>query len=158
MTFVCPTLLVGKKTTKQVDDSLNFEEQILEAAKAIAAATSALVKVATATQRELAAQGRISATDNIDKDSVWSEGLVSAARMVAAATSTLCEAANAAVQVLYISVLIIVQHTIIPYMVFVNFLIVTWCSNIVSPIRVMQVRKNLLQAQKLSQTQQHSSF
>ena len=118
MTFVYPTLLVGKKTTKQVDDSLNFEEQILEAAKAIAAATSALVKVATATQRELAAQGRISATDNIDKDSVWSEGLVSAARMVAAATSTLCEAANAAVQVLYISVLIIVQHTIIPYMVF----------------------------------------
>ena len=56
------------------------------------------MKVATATQRELAAQGRVSAA-TVNKDSVWSEGLVGAARMVAAATSTLCEAANAAVQV-----------------------------------------------------------
>jgi len=87
-----------KCSTKEVDDNLNFEEQILEAAKAIAAATSALVKVATATQRELAAQGRVSSGDAHNKDSMWSEGLVGAARMVAAATSTLCEAANAAVQ------------------------------------------------------------
>jgi len=86
-----------KKTSKKVDDSLNFEEQILEAAKAIAAATSALVRVASATQRELARQGRVT-TSNVNKESIWSEGLVGAARMVAAATSTLCEAANAAVQ------------------------------------------------------------
>ncbi|XP_039224923.1 talin-1 isoform X5 [Crotalus tigris] len=42
---------------KQADESLNFEEQILEAAKSIAAATSALVKAASAAQRELVAQG-----------------------------------------------------------------------------------------------------
>ncbi|KAI2648249.1 Talin-2 [Labeo rohita] len=63
---------------KQADESLDFEEQILEAAKSIAAATSALVKSASAAQRELVAQGK--------------------ARMVAAATSNLCEAANASVQ------------------------------------------------------------
>uniref|UniRef100_G3WN56 Talin 1 n=1 Tax=Sarcophilus harrisii TaxID=9305 RepID=G3WN56_SARHA len=63
---------------KEADESLNFEEQILEAAKSIAAATSALVKAASAAQRELVAQGK--------------------ARMVAAATNNLCEAANAAVQ------------------------------------------------------------
>ncbi|KAG2471082.1 TLN2 protein, partial [Polypterus senegalus] len=63
---------------KQADENLDFEEQILEAAKSIAAATSALVKSASAAQRELVAQGK--------------------ARMVAAATSNLCEAANASVQ------------------------------------------------------------
>lgn len=40
--------------------SLNFEEQILDAAKSIAAATAALVKSASAAQRELVAQGRVS--------------------------------------------------------------------------------------------------
>ncbi|KAL7989141.1 hypothetical protein Chor_008060 [Crotalus horridus] len=45
---------------KQADESLNFEEQILEAAKSIAAATSALVKAASAAQRELVAQGKAS--------------------------------------------------------------------------------------------------
>ena len=44
---------------QKADDSLNFEEQILEAAKAIAAATSALVKAAGHAQRELVAQGRV---------------------------------------------------------------------------------------------------
>lgn len=38
---------------------MNFEEQILEAAKSIAAATSALVKAASAAQRELVAQGKV---------------------------------------------------------------------------------------------------
>lgn len=40
--------------------SLNFEEQILEAAKSIASATAALVKSASAAQRELVAQGKVS--------------------------------------------------------------------------------------------------
>lgn len=44
---------------QQADESLNFEEQILEAAKSIAAATSALVKSASAAQRELVAQGKV---------------------------------------------------------------------------------------------------
>ncbi|XP_072517267.1 talin-2a isoform X2 [Salminus brasiliensis] len=84
---------------KQADESLDFEEQILEAAKSIAAATSALVKSASAAQRELVAQGKVgSISANADDDGQWSQGLISAARMVAAATSNLCEAANASVQ------------------------------------------------------------
>uniref|UniRef100_A0A673IJ16 Talin-1-like n=1 Tax=Sinocyclocheilus rhinocerous TaxID=307959 RepID=A0A673IJ16_9TELE len=74
---------------KEADESLNFEEQILEAAKSIAAATSALVKAASAAQRELVAQG---------KNARKSCTLFSFARMVAAATNNLCEAANSAVQ------------------------------------------------------------
>uniref|UniRef100_A0A8D3AH71 I/LWEQ domain-containing protein n=1 Tax=Scophthalmus maximus TaxID=52904 RepID=A0A8D3AH71_SCOMX len=78
---------------------LNFEEQILEAAKSIAAATSALVKAASAAQRELVAQGKVGAIPaNAVDDGQWSQGLISAARMVAAATNNLCEAANSAVQ------------------------------------------------------------
>ncbi|KAB5565676.1 hypothetical protein PHYPO_G00244310 [Pangasianodon hypophthalmus] len=84
---------------KQADESLDFEEQILEAAKSIAAATSALVKSASAAQRELVAQGKVgSVPANAVDDGQWSQGLISAARMVAAATSNLCEAANASVQ------------------------------------------------------------
>ena len=53
-------LTVGFLSCKQeADESLNFEEQILEAAKSIAAATSALVKAASAAQRELVAQGKV---------------------------------------------------------------------------------------------------
>ncbi|XP_055453850.1 talin-2 isoform X1 [Psammomys obesus] len=84
---------------KQADENLDFEEQILEAAKSIAAATSALVKSASAAQRELVAQGKVgSIPANAADDGQWSQGLISAARMVAAATSSLCEAANASVQ------------------------------------------------------------
>ncbi|XP_062847949.1 talin-2 [Trichomycterus rosablanca] len=84
---------------KQADESLDFDEQILEAAKSIAAATSALVKSASAAQRELVAQGKVgSVPANAVDDGQWSQGLISAARMVAAATSSLCEAANASVQ------------------------------------------------------------
>ncbi|MEQ2257646.1 Talin-1, partial [Ilyodon furcidens] len=84
---------------QEADESLNFEEQILEAAKSIAAATSALVKAASAAQRELVAQGKVGAIPaNAVDDGQWSQGLISAARMVAAATNNLCEAANSAVQ------------------------------------------------------------
>ncbi|XP_062403935.1 talin-2 [Sardina pilchardus] len=83
---------------KQADESLDFEEQILEAAKSIAAATSALVKSASAAQRELVAQGKVGSIPGNADDGQWSQGLISAARMVAAATSNLCEAANASVQ------------------------------------------------------------
>ncbi|XP_060138844.1 talin-2 isoform X2 [Zootoca vivipara] len=83
----------------KADETLDFEEQILEAAKSIAAATSALVKSASAAQRELVAQGKVGASPaNAADDGQWSQGLISAARMVAAATSNLCEAANASVQ------------------------------------------------------------
>lgn len=52
-------LLVAFPHQQEADESLNFEEQILEAAKSIAAATSALVKAASAAQRELVAQGKV---------------------------------------------------------------------------------------------------
>lgn len=72
---------------KEADETLNFDEMILEAAKSIAAATSALVKAASAAQRELVDSGRLSRRAPTDSDEgQWSEGLVSAAQMVAAAT------------------------------------------------------------------------
>ncbi len=72
---------------------------ILEAAKSIAAATSALVKAASAAQRELVDTGRVSKKPaNDSDDGQWSDGLVSAAQMVAAATHSLVEAANSLVQ------------------------------------------------------------
>uniref|UniRef100_A0A8C5GH89 Talin-2-like n=1 Tax=Gouania willdenowi TaxID=441366 RepID=A0A8C5GH89_GOUWI len=82
---------------KQADESLDFEEQILEAAKSIAAATAALVKSASAAQRELVAQGKVSkCPQTLITDNTSHSG--HRARMVAAATSNLCEAANASVQ------------------------------------------------------------
>ena len=72
---------------------------ILEAAKSIAAATSALVKAASAAQRELIDTGRVSRKAASDSDDgQWSDGLVSAAQLVAAATHSLVEAANSLVQ------------------------------------------------------------
>ena len=64
---------------QQADESLDFEEQILEAAKSIAAATSALVKSASAAQRELVAQGKVGSIQaNAVDDGQWSQGLISA--------------------------------------------------------------------------------
>ncbi|KAI4816233.1 hypothetical protein KUCAC02_008567 [Chaenocephalus aceratus] len=87
------------KKLEQLRPRTKPKEQILEAAKSIAAATSALVKAASAAQRELVAQGKVGAIQaNAVDDGQWSQGLISAARMVAAATNNLCEAANSAVQ------------------------------------------------------------
>merc|ERR1719500_402484 len=84
---------------KPIDADMNFDELILEAAKSIAKATSALIRAATEAQRELITQGKVSkSTNTLTEDGQWSEGLVSAARMVAAATHNLCEAANSLVQ------------------------------------------------------------
>ena len=44
---------------QEADENLNFEEQILEAARAITGAASALVKAAASAQRELVASGRV---------------------------------------------------------------------------------------------------
>ncbi|XP_052786529.1 talin-1-like isoform X4 [Mya arenaria] len=93
--------LQPRKKVKDADMSLSFDEQILEAAKSIAAATAALVKSASAAQRELVAQGKVGATyhrTDTDEDGQWSQGLISAAKMVAAATHSMCEAANTMVQ------------------------------------------------------------
>jgi hypothetical protein len=50
---------------QEADESLNFDEMILEAAKSIAAATSALVKAASAAQRELIDQGKVQKSSQI---------------------------------------------------------------------------------------------
>ncbi|CAH0550425.1 unnamed protein product [Brassicogethes aeneus] len=85
--------------TQDLDESMNFDEMILEAAKSIAAATSALVKAASAAQRELIDSGKMSRTPvSSSDDGQWSEGFISAARLVAAATHSLVESANALVQ------------------------------------------------------------
>ena len=51
--------------SQQADESLNFEEQILEAARAITGAAGALVKAAASAQRELVASGRVSIGRNL---------------------------------------------------------------------------------------------
>ena len=79
---------------KNVD--LTFDEIILDAARSIAGATTALVKSASVAQRELIHQGRLDLTNNETRyhDGQWTDGLISAAQQVAQATGTLCEAAN----------------------------------------------------------------
>ncbi|XP_013776088.1 talin-2-like [Limulus polyphemus] len=84
---------------KEANEEMNFDEMILEAAKSITAATSALVKAASAAQKELVDAGMIGAHPlYTSDDGQWSEGLVSAARLVAAATHSLVESANELVQ------------------------------------------------------------
>lgn len=93
--------LKPQEKVREANEDLNFEEQILEAAKAIASATGALVRSATAAQREIVAKGKAS---NVSKDKMyfsdgtWSDGLVSAAKAVAAATGDLCDSANGSVK------------------------------------------------------------
>ncbi|CAD7082909.1 unnamed protein product [Hermetia illucens] len=80
---------------KEADENMKFDEMILEAAKGIMAASSALVRAANAAQRELIDQGKVSRRPlTSSDDGQWSEGLISAARHVAAATHSLVEAAQ----------------------------------------------------------------
>ncbi|GAB0095550.1 talin-1 [Sergentomyia squamirostris] len=80
---------------KMTDENLKFDEMILEAAKGIMAASSALVRAANAAQKELIDQGKVARRPlTSSDDGQWSEGLISAARLVAAATHSLVEAAQ----------------------------------------------------------------
>ncbi|KAJ3096387.1 Talin-1 [Phlyctochytrium planicorne] len=94
--------LASMRPPEKVKDSnqeLNFDEQILEATKAIAAATAALVRSATSAQREIVAKGKSKGSESVYfSDGTWSDGLVSAAKQVAMATSDLCDSANQAVK------------------------------------------------------------
>jgi len=83
---------------KLADESLNFEEQILEASKAIIAAVGALVKVATVAQKELFVAGKVPPAKKQSGNASWSEELIEAARLASANTCSLCEAAHAAVE------------------------------------------------------------
>lgn len=79
----------------ELDENMKFDEMILEAAKGIMAASSALVRAANAAQRELIDQGKVARTPlTSSDDGQWSEGLISAARLVAAATHSMVEAAQ----------------------------------------------------------------
>ncbi|KAI9331954.1 hypothetical protein BDR26DRAFT_1010745 [Obelidium mucronatum] len=95
------------QTPRDANHDLAFDEQILEAAKAIAAATGALVRSATTAQREIvavaaktkaAAPAAKTAKQVYFSDGTWSDGLVSAAKQVALATSDLCDSANQAMK------------------------------------------------------------
>jgi len=83
----------GSVSVKQADESLSFEDQILEAAKSITTAIGTLVKAATEAQKELVAKG-----SSGDAEAKWSQDLIAAARLTATATSSLCDGANAAVR------------------------------------------------------------
>jgi len=84
---------------KQTDENMNFDQMILEAAKGIMAASSALIRAANTAQRELIDQGKVAKRPlSSSDDGQWSEGLISAARLVAAATHSLVESAQNLVQ------------------------------------------------------------
>jgi talin len=85
-----------KKPGQDVNyDDMTFDELIIDSAKSIATATSALVKAASEAQKELVEQGKVATQyERGSEESQWSEGLISAARLVAAATHSLCDAAN----------------------------------------------------------------
>jgi len=84
----------------QADESLSFEDQILEAAKSITAAIGTLVKAATEAQKELVSKGSVKERwlKSGDAEAKWSQDLIAAARLTATATSSLCDGANAAVR------------------------------------------------------------
>lgn len=85
--------------TGEVNENLNFEEQIIEAAKSITNAAKHLVSAATHAQRELVSSGIFFSSNTISKeDGQWSQGLISAANLVAQSTADLCETANLAIK------------------------------------------------------------
>lgn len=57
--MLCNNSIFVNFIQEAADSSWNFDEVILEAAKSIAAATSALVKAASAAQRELIDSGKV---------------------------------------------------------------------------------------------------
>src|SRR4051812_20038679 len=88
------------------DDSFEMEQlevtgAITGAARAIAAAVSSLVKIATVLQREIMERDKNSTGNKklnqfYRKDTIFSEGLISAAKMVATTTTQLVKNANSA--------------------------------------------------------------
>jgi len=76
-------------------DEAGISEAILDAARAIAQATSVLVGSATACQKEIVATGKITKATNVyRRDPTWARGLISAAQSVAGAVQILVRSAN----------------------------------------------------------------
>lgn len=78
--------------------ALDVDAQIFEGAKAIAAATSVLLRTATSLQREIVANERHKGTkvptEKYIQNGQWSDGLVGCAKQVAATVGELCDLAN----------------------------------------------------------------
>jgi len=76
-------------------DETGISEAILDAARAIAQATSVLVGSAASCQKEIVASGKITKSTNAyRRDPTWARGLISAAQSVAGAVQTLVKSAN----------------------------------------------------------------
>ncbi|XP_003372683.1 putative I/LWEQ domain protein, partial [Trichinella spiralis] len=100
--------LKPRPQAREANESLNFDEQILEAAKSIATAVTALVKAASAAQRELVAQGRVAASTahllvackvKADMNSKVMRRLQAAGNAVKTATEHLVRAARQAIEI-----------------------------------------------------------
>jgi talin len=89
-----------KPKTVEINLEGTFHDTILEACKAIASATGALLSSARQAQNEISAKERASGKaaaasgKKYREDSTWKDGLVSAAKVVAAATTELAAKAN----------------------------------------------------------------
>ena len=81
---------------REPTENLKFEDHIMDGSRAIAAACSALLRSATAVQREIVAKGKLGPKEEAVyfSDGTWSEGLVSGARMVVGVTRDLYQAAD----------------------------------------------------------------
>ncbi|KAJ3413726.1 Talin-1 [Chytridiales sp. JEL 0842] len=88
---------------QSAEDSIgkSVDDRIIEAVKAIAVATGALVRSATGAQREIVAKSKIISKTQSKayfSDGTWNEGLVSAAKLVASNVNDLCDVANEALK------------------------------------------------------------
>ncbi|OMH83872.1 Endocytosis protein end4, partial [Zancudomyces culisetae] len=81
------------------DAKLNINENILDYSMRLADAISRLIRAATASQNEIVAAGRGSASKTAfyKQHNRWTEGLISAAKAVAIATNILVETADAVI-------------------------------------------------------------
>ena len=102
-------------------EDMAFDDLILGSVQSVTKAATSLISAATAAQKVLVAQGKmsgggkkvkpikcpfspshslsLSSTRQGKEDSQWSQGLVSAASLVASVIGSLCEAANTVIQV-----------------------------------------------------------
>merc|ERR1712233_4930 len=90
-----------KKNSEQVSlEDMAFDDLIIESVQSVTKAATSLISAATAAQKVLVAEGKMSGGGKkVKEDSQWSQGLVSAANLVASVIGSLCEAANTVIQV-----------------------------------------------------------
>ncbi|OQV20576.1 Talin-2 [Hypsibius exemplaris] len=78
------------------DPVFEFDENVLDACKAIMAASAGLIPAAGKAQDELVKFGRVRVrSDRYSEDGQWSQGFISAAQAIGGACQTLCDAAHA---------------------------------------------------------------